>query len=423
MFKKSLSAMVLFGAMAVPAVAQAVPQAAAAGGVQLTWVDGKVKVTWTETGAAANTISLRRPGVADKVLGTTTAGGANQLLVAPAALEPTHDPAATAKIVVSGGGADGSSAAFDRYIRGTDGFDAGIVGGNLLAWAANPEAADPTPNDPLDVKQVRYIPRLTFAGCKIVELPATTEPNGQAANQGQPFNFRVYTASEWGESLLGVQHVRTSAITMSAPASTKYGATITITGGVSMRHIAESGSTCVNADDPSKDKTQVSLQARNSATGNWYSVGARWTDAQGKYSIPVTNPGARQYRTAVDPRSAYSSEVQYPSITAAKEVRATTRVVEAKFISPTIRIGQQPNAYLRVEPAGSQRAALQFKNTSGVWQGLMYKTLSSGRGLTGPFAFNRLGVTQFRWWVPASASSTGLPVDAVYSNIFTLTVL
>jgi len=47
----------------------------------------------------------------------------------------------------------------------------------------------------------------------------------------------------------------------------------------------------------------------------------------------------------------------------------------------------------------------------------MYKTLSSGRGLSGAFAFNRIGQTQFRWWVPASGGA-----DATYSGIFTLTV-
>jgi hypothetical protein len=58
-----------------------------------------------------------------------------------------------------------------------------------------------------------------------------------------------------------------------------------------------------------------------------------------------------------------------------------------------------------------------------VWQGLTYKTLYDGRGLTGPFAFNRRGVTQFRWWVPGSTTNTGLKVDPVYSAPFGLTVL
>jgi len=74
-----------------------------------------------------------------------------------------------------------------------------------------------------------------------------------------------------------------------------------------------------------------------------------------------------------------------------------------------------------VDPAGTQKAALQFKNGSGVWQGVTHKTLYAGRGIA-TFTFNRKGATQFRWWVPGSTTSTGLTVDPVYSGIFTLTV-
>jgi hypothetical protein len=95
--------------------------------------------------------------------------------------------------------------------------------------------------------------------------------------------------------------------------------------------------------------------------------------------------------------------------------------MSAKFIAPVINYGTKPQAYLWVDPAGSQRAALQFKNTSGAWQGVMYKTLSSGRGIA-TFAWNRRGATQFRWWVPGSTTSAGLKVDPVYTGAFTLTV-
>jgi hypothetical protein len=38
------------------------------------------------------------------------------------------------------------------------------------------------------------------------------------------------------------------------------------------------------------------------------------------------------------------------------------------------------------------------------------------------FPFNRRGTFQFRWCVPASSSPDGLPVDAVYTAPFSLTV-
>jgi hypothetical protein len=73
-----------------------------------------------------------------------------------------------------------------------------------------------------------------------------------------------------------------------------------------------------------------------------------------------------------------------------------------------------------VDPAGSQKAALQFKNASGVWQGVTTKVQSSGRGIA-TFPWNRRGITQFRWWVAGSVTG-GLQVDPVYTGAFSLTV-
>jgi hypothetical protein len=86
-----------------------------------------------------------------------------------------------------------------------------------------------------------------------------------------------------------------------------------------------------------------------------------------------------------------------------------------------ITYGTRPQAYLWVNPAGTQKAALQFKNASGAWQGVSYKTLYAGKGLL-QFSWSKRGATQFRWWVPGSTTSTGLHVEPVYSGVFTLTV-
>jgi hypothetical protein len=432
MLKQSLMAAVLLAGLGTPAVAQAATSSPSlAENVQLAWVNGKVKISWTESAPIPNTIALEVAGKNDKQLGTTTADAPNQLIVPASALEPSHDPASTARIVISDPStAEARSAAFDRYIRGATSW-APTLDRGVLSWAFAPDqAVDTTLNDPLDVdKPARFIPRLTLADttpgeCREVQLPATTTSYGEIANQYQPFNVDMYAANEWGESRIAGQRVRTSATTFVAPGSTTFGAPITMSGVSSFRYLKESpaGSCQQATDDTAKGGIQVVLHARNSGTSPWYVVGATKTDAQGKYSFTVKNPGAREYR-AVLVHSAAGGVAQYQSISGSKVVRATTKVVSAKFITPTLMIGQQPNAYLWVDPAGTQKAALQFKNASGVWQGLMYKTLYAGRGLTGPFAFNRLGVTQFRWWVPGSTTSTGLTVDPVYSAPFNLTVL
>jgi hypothetical protein len=429
MLKKSLLAVVLLTGLGTPAVAQAATTSPSlAENVHLAWVDGKVKISWTERTAIPNKIALEVEGEDDKQLGTTTADAPNQLIVRASALEPSHDPVSTARIVISDPStAEARSATFDRYIRGATSW-APTLDSGVLSWAFAPHpAVDTTPADPLDVdKPARFIPRLTLGTkgvCREVQLPATTTPYGEIANQHQPFNVDMYAANEWGESRIAGQRVRTSATTFAAPGSTTFGAPITMSGVTTLRYLEErpAGYCQQTTDDTGKGGIQVVLHARNSATSAWYVVGATKTDAQGKYSFTVKNPGAREYR-AVLTDSAAGGVAQYQSISVSKTVRATTKVVEAKFIDPTIFIGQMPNAYLWVDPAGTQKAALQFKNASGVWQGLMYKTLYAGRGLTGPFAFNRVG-TAFRWWVPGSTTSTGLTVDPVYSAPFNLTVL
>ena len=433
MLKKSLVAMVLLGGLGTPAVAQAATSSPSqAENVQLAWVDGKVKISWTENAGIPNTVALEIAGKDDKQLGSTTADAPNQLIVPASALEPSHDPASTAKIVISDPStAEARSAAFDRYTRGTSSFDPVVTGTGNLGWSFAPDSAvDTTPNDPLDVDQPeRFVPQLTLApttgtvgACRVVRLPAAEF--GTVPHQGKPYNLDMFAVNEWGESRIAGQRVRSSSITYTAPASSTFGKSVTMSGVMSLRSVKESpAGTCQEgADGADKGRIQIILHARNSATSPWYVVNTAQTDALGKYSFTLTNPGAREYRTVVTP-SAAGGVAQYQSISTPKVVRATTKVVSAKFISPVIMIGQRPNAYLWVEPAGSQRAALQFRNASGVWQGLMYKTLYAGRGLSGPFAFNRLGTHSFRWWVPASLSSTGLPVDAVYSSVFTLTVL
>jgi hypothetical protein len=140
------------------------------------------------------------------------------------------------------------------------------------------------------------------------------------------------------------------------------------------------------------------------------------TTVHGNYTATFRNPGHREYRVVVANQLNADGVPRFGADSATVGVRATTRVVSAKFIQPMVNLGTQPQAYLWVDPAGTQKAALQFRNASGVWQGVTYKTLYAGRGLIA-FPWNKRGTTQFRWWVPASP-----PADATYSGVFSLTV-
>ncbi|MGC4944257.1 hypothetical protein [Kribbella sp. DT2] len=402
--------------------------------VQLAWTtDGKIRIIWTETTAAPNTVALERAGAADLPLGTRTAAQPNELVVEPAALDPSTAGTSAARIVVSEPTGDvARSAAFDRYTRDRAVPQISHLPNGDLAWSVPPDTvADSTPNDPLDSDQpTTYGLRLmtgekpwTYDRCRIDYTTPTVAPNGVVSKQGS-MEIRTMAYNEWGPSELDWRLVGSSSVTLNAASTSPYGGTTTLTGKVAAHGIYENPAPpngalpiCFDNDaDGVRANTAITLQARDSATGPWYVVGPGKTDAAGNYKFALRTPGTREYRVTVG-----GTSTMRPATSPAGTVRATTRVVSAKFIDPTITVGTQPQAYLWVDPAGTQKAALQFKNASGAWQGLTYKTLYAGRGLVA-FPWNVRGTFQFRWWIPASTTSTGLPVEAAYSGVFSLTV-
>ncbi|TWD75316.1 hypothetical protein FB561_6754 [Kribbella amoyensis] len=434
MVKKSLAAMAVVGALAVPTVAQAAqaapaaPSSAAVADVRLAWAGaGKVRISWTEPAGRENSIFLKTAGQTERI-GVTSATAPNELIVPISALKPSHDPASTARIYVEDPSTAGaSSAAFDRYVRGETAL-APMMTAGALQWQFAPDTAtDTTPNDPLDVSDPgRIQPRLlrSDAGrCESVSLPATTGLSGTVPRQPGAYTADLVLANEWGESKLASVRVRTSSTTFSTPAAGVYGGRLTMSGAISLQELAHTGpGECTLPPGMNGlGGREMVLHGRNSATSPWYVIGVAKTDAQGKYTFVIANTGAREYR-AVLKESAGAGLANYQSISTPKVTRAIPQVIEARFVEPEIALGQQPNATVVVAPYGSHQVALQFKNASGQWQGLMYRTLVGGGAESGPFAFNRVGTHQFRWWVAASTGSTGLPVDAGYTYPFTLTV-
>jgi hypothetical protein len=407
--------------------------------VQIAWSDAthtKVAIHWSETTPAPNTIVLERAGFDDVALGTTAIGAPNQLVVSAPSLIASNDPGEVARIVVNEPtGEQGRSVGFDRFIPGVSDPDLVVTADGGMRWSLPPVTApDTTPHDPLDLDQpARYsiflllneLPH-TEMDCGVVDFPDTTVPNGVIANRNKPYDLFLTDFNEWAPTGIplgysGLTSVSTTALTLSAPSTSAYGVPIGLTGTLSGRSIYESGHppTCLETDSFVGSGELVTLQGRNTTTSPWYVIGSTHTVAGGKYTFTMNNPGAREYRTVV-PNVNGQGSARYGSTTASKLVRATTRVMSAKFITPTISYGTQPQAYLWVDPPNAQRAALQFKNASGAWQGVAYKTLYAGKGLL-QFPWNRRGVTQFRWYIPASTHNS-LPVAAVYSGAFSLTV-
>ena len=407
--------------------------AAAISDVQVGWTDAAhvdVKITWSESTPVANTLTLKSTAadVPENKFGTTTAVDPNEYVISATDLGYTADAAAKAWIVV--GDPDGGQAQslyFDTFLYYTSKLTFSFTADNQVRWTVPADTStDSTPNDPLDLhtKEYRYLaqrridndPNGTYE-CDETNFPETTTTTGLIPNAGKPYSLWVNIDNEWGTRNGPYVTVdTTSAITIAAPTVTKYGENTTITGMVSGRTVFESGMPPVcNEENLDPANQPVTLQSRTSSTAAWTTVGTTKTDAQGNYTAVVKNQGYREYRI-VRPNTAAGDYAAYGATGASKVVRSPTRVVSAKFIAPIINYGTKPQAYLWVDPAGSQQAAVQFKNASGVWQGITYKTLSAGRGIA-TFTFNRRGATQFRWWVSASPG-----VDATYSGIFTLTV-
>jgi hypothetical protein len=434
MLTQSIAALLLMGSVVTPP--HPGTHKILAADVQIGWTDSthaKIAIKWTETTPAPNTIVVEKDGSPDIQLGTTAAADPNQLIVDASSLQPSNDPGDVARIVVSEPtGEQGESPAFDRFVPLAPDPALTFTADGGVQWSVPPvPGTDATPGDPLDVDQpARYSPRLflnelphTEEDCAQVVLPSTTARTGVIANRNKPYDLFIYTTNEWAPAGLfgGYAHVSTTSLTLTGPATSAYGVPITLAGTLSSRYIYESGSppACVETGGPVGSGQLVALQARNTSTSPWYVVANLRTTTGGQYAFTQNNPGAREYRTVV-PNTGGTPSATYGSTTASKLVTATTRVMSAKFITPVIKYGTKPQAYLWVDPANTQKAALQFKNASGVWQGVSYKTLYAGKGLL-QFPWNRRGVTQFRWYVPASTHN-GLPVAAVYTGGFKLTV-
>jgi hypothetical protein len=413
------------------------PSAGAAGtavsGVELAWGDAthaKIRITWTETTPVANSLSVETDG--DSLsLGSVPASAPNELLVNTSYLGYTISHRVSKILVTDPSGGQASSPGFDRYSRPAPLPILTFAPQGGVKWDGHADGdTDSTPNDPLDLDgTTQYVARLrldkqphTYGDCGEISMPATTVPNGVLPDQGKPAAVAILTSNEWNPRPRGADDgsIETSSLTIAAPTVTSYGTLVTVTGIGGHSYVATSGSAVCRQTDYVMSGERIALQGRNSTTSPWYVVGNSTTDGSGKYSFSVKNPGAREYRV-VQAGTESANSIQYGATTAIKSVKATTRVVSAKFIAPVITYGTKPQAYLWVDPAGSQKAALQFKNPSGVWQGVTYKTLYSGRGLVA-FPWSRRGATQFRWWVPGSTTSTGLRVEPVYSGVFTLTV-
>ncbi|GAB2606515.1 hypothetical protein [Kribbella endophytica] len=429
MLKRTLALALLLTASTVSVPAHAA--GTGIGPVTIAWYDAahsKVRITWSETTPVANTVTVQGGMTAD--LGSTTATGANEL-VAGIGLFPRSTAAEKQQIVVAGSDETSArSAAFDTYVYDppADRLSMSFPAYNQVRWTLRPDdSVDGTPNDPLDLPGgYTYLvaqgfdpdPSTWTTSMCDDTFSISATPTGILTNNGRPFDLYIRPKNEWGVLNGASRDVSTiPAVQVTGAGTSPYGGTTTLTGHVDQIDLVlRSMSPSCDEDRVPAVQTTLIIHQRTSDTAPWTVVGTTKTGADGNYRAVFRNPGHREYRVVVASGTDPNGTPRFGADSRLVVVRSTTRVVSAKFISPVITLGTQPQAYLWVDPAGSQKAALQFKNAAGAWQGVSYKTLYAGRGILA-FPWNKRGATQFRWWVPATATA-----DATYSGIFTLTV-
>ncbi|MFC0625018.1 hypothetical protein [Kribbella deserti] len=421
----ALTALHLAPASAAPAAAGAV---SAVSGVTLAWADAgrtAIKITWTSP--LADKVELTT-SYGPELLGTTAAGAADQLVVPVSKFHPTYDPSRKAQIIVTdSAGASASSKEFDQHVPRAKPAGVGISGSSLQGTADVDTTPDATPNDPLDVAvpvPLRYRPNI-LVDCTRTKYATSSSPSFSIPLPSLAARLWIDTSNEWpapyvdeNYSGFGIDRAR---ISTAAPTSTTYRQAFTLTGTVTQLEAFfthEQGNCGIGPVVP--EPRPVVIQARKDSSSAWGVVGSTSTGAGGRYSFQVTNPGTRQYRSVVPTRKTNDS-LDLGVTSGIRTVAATTQVLSAKFLTATVAYGKPATAYLSVLPGSNQRALLQAKNTSGAWAGVTYKTLAGGKGYA-TITWRRRGVTPFRWYVPASKTSSGLTVGAVFTGSFYLTV-
>lgn len=399
--------------------------------VKVAWADAArsaVKITWTSP--LADTVELISY-YGTTLLGSTAAGAPDQLVVPLSNFHPTHDPARTGHITVTdSSGAKAESVEFDQYVPRAIPTGVSVAAGRLRGSANVETSADVTPGDPLDVSvPLRYTPHV-LVNCLWRSYPTSSSPAFNVPAPSVPSKLWVYTSNEWPvpwpTEYPADFDLNWASVTITAPASTTYRRVFTLSGVVQKRQefYTPEQSNC-GVEHTAPGPRTVVIQARKDSKAPWAVVGSTKTVISpslngGPFSYRVTNPGTRQYRVVV-PGWTTSNSLNFGTTSATRTVKATTQILSAKFLTPTVTYRKPAAAYLAVLPGRNQRALLQAKNTSGTWVGVTYKTLSAGRGAVA-ITWKRRGHTAFRWYTPATTTSSGLTVGAAFTRTFYLTV-
>lgn len=295
------------------------------------------------------------------------------------------------------------------------------------SWPAVRPRTDPNPGDPLDLPAtVRYQPLASGGPAMVPAAAVTTATRASRRDHGGTYRLGVAAVNEWSpvadgyEALYRAADVAASTAAVRAPAVATYGSNVIVYGQVRLRlYGCRPGRPCGSVDAGAAVGRPVRIEARPNSTSRWLLARSTRTDSHGIYRGVFGTPGSRQYRVVVpnlDPGAGYYRGTVGGPVTTV----ALTRILSARFLDPTVGYGRPAVAFLAVAPGSATRAVLQRRGADGVYRGIGYVRLSSGRGAFRITATPR-GSSYYRYVVPAS-SHNGHHLAGVISRPFPLAV-
>ncbi|TDD60309.1 hypothetical protein E1263_11875 [Kribbella antibiotica] len=393
--------------------------------VTIAWADSQnVKLTWADDGLA-NAIYWQLPGGDEVKYVDVSSTHANEILVPASALAPSKDHV---KLIVKAVNPDGESPSapspeFDTLVPAAPALQDANLAANLSTHLTWTQAAttDGTPGDPLD--------NAAYEGVEISALryDGTSDALGRwdssttsatIASQPRPTTLTLSSFSPWGNAK-GARTVKLGTLTagMSVPASALYANRLAIK---SWLFIHSTGSIVERASG-----IPVELQARAKSTDAWKTWGRYSGNTTAAFDTGIASLGNRQYRLWVPARKVVSSSIIFltpATSTGAKSSKTLVKIVSGGFNPAVARPGVRWTLSLKIAPAVSVRATVQYWNwNKKIWVNDGWVQLTKGSWSVRSAPDFELGTYRVRFVVPTVVVN-GLTVNANTSPGYNQTI-
>ncbi|MBM2619418.1 hypothetical protein JIG36_28080 [Actinoplanes sp. LDG1-06] len=284
------------------------PTVPAPSDVRVAWTSAAhtdVAITWDETGATRNRLTLVRAGdgVAESVEPKVVeADQPDRALLWPGLSDTSYR---VRVVAIDADGAEISEPAFSPVFdtdRDPAAHIVGVVpredGSILMTWRPGPYT-DPNPGDPLDTPgPFRYVPVASvFEFNEYDELAApTTATSFVVPARPAPVNVGLRSAPNGWYGYTGVSApVQGNRLTVTIPRKATIGGTVTVTGrAVKLNRLCDPGP-CPTVEENDAGR-ELRLQERTATAAGWRTVATTKARKDGTYTLEAPFAGTRTYR-------------------------------------------------------------------------------------------------------------------------------